>query len=232
MAKILCVAAHADDEILGCGATLARHVAQGDEVKVIFVADGVGARHTKTQSVHEELSSFLTDARQSAAKQALKCIGVEDYHWLGMPDNQLDSLPLLTIVQAMEPLISTFQPSWVYTHHGGDLNIDHRLTCQAVLTACRPLPGNCVTRILSFEVLSSTEWAPSRQEFFIPNVYCDCAQFWDKKLAALAAYANEIPAFPHARSLPAIAAQATARGASVGLEKAEAFCLLREIVHG
>ena len=131
---ILIVAAHADDEVLGCGGAMARHVAEGDEVHVIFMADGISARGAE----------FDRSVRERACVQAMELLGVRSHHALGMPDNRMDSLSLLEIVQPLEQRIHALRPHRVYTHHAGDLNIDHRLTHQAVMTACRPLPGASV----------------------------------------------------------------------------------------
>src|SRR5688572_25384900 len=140
------IAAHADDEILGCGGTLARHAAQGEKVHVLLLADGVSSRGGKRRA---EVA-----ARQAAARRAMKVIGAAAPEFGGFPDNRLDAVALLDIVQAIERFLRGVKPGIVYTHHGGDLNVDHRVTHGAVVTACRPLPGSRVEAIYTFEVPS------------------------------------------------------------------------------
>ena len=156
--SVLVVAAHADDEALGCGGTIARHATSGDQVHVVFVADGVTSR---LNTGAEELAR-----RQKATEQARDILGIQSTTFLGLPDNRLDSLTLLDIVQPLEAIVARLTPELVYTHHYGDLNVDHRQTHQAVMTACRPLPGTTVREILTFEVMSSTEWGGGWHPFF------------------------------------------------------------------
>ena len=220
--KILVVAAHPDDEVLGCGGTLARHAHQGDIVQCLFLADGVGARDALVNSV--------LDTRMEAAAKAAGILGCRVPQHLNLPDNRLDSLPLLVLVQAVEKHIAAFRPERIYTHHHGDLNVDHRLAHEAVLTACRPLAGRSVREIYTFETLSSTEWSGPRQDRnFLPNHFENIAKFVDIKLAALEAYEAEMAPFPHPRSEEAVRAQATLRGAQSGFLVAEAFVLVRSL---
>ncbi len=222
MAKtVLVVAAHPDDEVLGCGGTIARHVAEGDVVHLIFMADGVGSRNGELE---QEL-----DERQVAQERAMKILGVVSSRALGFPDNRMDSLSMLDIVQPLEKLIREIQPSTIYTHHHGDLNVDHRLTHQAVLTACRPLPGSTIREILAFEVMSSTEWAGPGQQAFAPNVFVDVSEHWSKKLKALQAYDLEMRPTPHSRSIEHMDVLARHRGACVGMDRAEGFVLIRQL---
>lgn len=216
---VLVVAAHADDEALGCGGTLAKHAAEGDEVHVVFMADGVGAR----DGAHEE----ALRARTEAMERALKALGVCDWHAIGLPDNQMDGLPLLQVVRPLEKIIAKLAPHTIYTHHHGDLNIDHRITHQAVMTACRPLPGSSCREIFSFEVMSSTEWAGPGQAAFEPNVFVDISAYWRCKHQALEAYALEMHPPPHSRSIAHLDALAQHRGACIGAKHAEAFMLIR-----
>lgn len=219
--SVLVVAAHADDEALGCGGTIARHAAQGDEVHVVFMTDGVGSR--RGADIEAEAAQ-----RNAARDRALAILGVRSMRAFAWPDNEMDQVPLLEIVKPLEARIAELRPRIVYTHHGGDLNVDHRITQQAVLTACRPLPGSPVAEIHAFEVLSSTEWSLPGQPF-VPQVFVDITATWAAKRAALEAYADEMRAAPHARSIAAAEAQATLRGHAVGVAKAEAFQLLRQL---
>lgn len=218
---VLVVAAHTDDEALGCGGTIARHVAEGDSVFAVFMADGVTSRAQANQS------DLLN--RNCAAENARKILGIRKNFYLGLPDNRLDSLPLIDVIQHLEPIIHELKPSIVYTHHHGDLNVDHRIAHQAVLTACRPMPGNNVRAIYAFEVMSSTEWATPVSEPFVPNHYVDISSQLGKKLDALRAYQLEIRAAPHSRSVEHLKYLAHHRGHTVGLMAAEAFVTVRTI---
>lgn len=219
--SILIVVAHADDEVLGCGGTIARHVAEGDSVHVIFMADGVSSRGS------EQSADLIR--RNQARDAALKILGVTEWHALDFPDNRMDSVPLLDVVQVLEHIVRKIQPERVYTHHHGDLNVDHRVTHQAVLTACRPLPGSSVREILAFEVMSSTEWTTPGLAPFIPHAFVDISDHLPKKLKALAAYELEMRPAPHSRSIGHIEALARHRGNSVGVEAAEGFEVVRVV---
>lgn len=218
---ILVVAAHADDEVLGCGGTMARHTAAGDRVHVVFVADGVTSR---VDAGDEELAR-----RQQATAQACTILGASSSTFLGLPDNRLDSIPLLDIVQPLEGICAKLAPEVVYTHHYGDLNVDHRVTHQAVMTACRPLPGAVVREILTFEVMSSTEWGSVGLAPFLPNLFVDIGAQLEIKMRALEAYALEMRAPPHSRSAEHMRCLAMHHGYSMGVDAAEAFMAVRII---
>jgi LmbE family N-acetylglucosaminyl deacetylase len=217
---IVVVAAHPDDEALGCGGAIARHVAAGETVHVIFMADGVGARGSDAHAAQE---------RDEARRRALTALGVSSSRSLGFPDNRMDSVALLDVVQPLESALRELGPTTLYTHHAGDLNVDHRITHQAVLTACRPLPGTTLRRIFAFEVMSSTEWAGYAAGGFTPNVFIDITAFWPAKECALDAYAAEMRPPPHSRSVANIKALAIHRGHCVGMQMAEAFALVRQL---
>ncbi len=151
--SVLVVAAHPDDELLGCGGTIARLTAQGRPVHVLILADGEGSR---ANSLPGALAS-----RQSAARQANAILGSTSLELLGLPDNRLDSLDLLDLVKLVEIRIERYRPTMVLTHHAGDLNIDHRIAHEATITACRPQPQHSVRELLFFEIPSSTEWRPT-----------------------------------------------------------------------
>lgn len=217
--KVLVVAAHPDDEALGCGGTIARHAAEGDDVHLLILADGVNARRRVG-------SSGLAE-RVSASSSAQNILGVSSAKFLSLPDNRLDSLPLIEVVQMVESVVLDLLPEIVYTHHCGDLNVDHRITHRAVMTACRPTPQCSVKQILTFEVMSSTEWNSQDGTGFTPNWFVDISDYMDKKMQALDAYAVEMRAVPHSRSMEHISTLAQHRGYSVGLQAAEAFVLIR-----
>ena len=226
--SVLVIAAHPDDEVLGCGATMARHVARGDSVHVMILAEGITGRNMKRSQPRE--SNALT-ALSKCAKNANKILGVTSLVLERYPDNRLDSIDRLDIIKTIENRIAKIKPRVVYTHHGGDLNIDHRRVHEAVITACRPLPGYQTKEILFFEIPSSTEWQiPSHGNAFIPNWFVDVSNTLTLKLRALNAYAPELRAYPHPRSLQAVEHLARWRGASIGVQAAEAFMLGRKLV--
>jgi len=137
---------------------------------------------------------------------------------------------LLDVAKALEKVIHEIQPNLIYTHHGGDLNVDHRIAFQAVMTACRPQPNFCVKKIISFEVNSSTEWSsPTLAPNFIPNYHVNISSFIDQKVKLLNCYESELRESPHSRSIDAIEALAKVRGAHIGVNYAEAFMLVREV---
>jgi LmbE family N-acetylglucosaminyl deacetylase len=212
--------AHPDDEVLGAGGTLARHAAEGDEVHVAFLTDGIGARGEDHDAAKR---------RAAAARQAAGLLGAREPRFLGFPDNRLDTVALLDVVKAVEAVVTDVRPHTIYTHHAGDLNIDHVICHRAVMTACRPLPGSSVRRIFAMEVVSSTEWAPEGTGAFIPTRFVDIAATRTAKRQALAAYAEEMRPFPHPRSQEGINALEQWRGAAAGLSCAEAFIVLRDI---
>jgi LmbE family N-acetylglucosaminyl deacetylase len=220
--NVLVVAAHADDEALGCGGTLAVHADRGDRIHVMFLTDGVGSRGAAQEAEAQR--------RRECSETAMACLGVRDATYLSLPDNQMDAVPLLDIVRQIEPVIAAARPDVVYTHHFGDLNVDHRLAHQAVMTALRPQPGAVTPAILCFEVPSSTEWqTPSVQSVFLPNWFQDIGRGFDRKVSALRCYADEMRPWPHSRSIEAVTHLARWRGASIGVEAAEAFVLARYI---
>ncbi len=219
--KVLVVAAHTDDEVLGCGGTIARHVAEGDAVYVVFMADGVSSRSGMNQD------NF--NRRMQAAENARVILGINENYFLGLPDNRMDSIPLLDIIQLLEPIIDRLQPNIVYTHHHGDLNVDHRITHQAVMTSCRPLPESSIRAIYAFEVMSSTEWATPTAEPFLPNYFVDISAHLSVKNDAINAYSMEMRKSPHSRSIQHLTSLASHRGQAVGFTAAEAFMSIRVI---
>jgi len=163
----------------------------------------------------------------AAAEQARQVLGIYKNYYLGLPDNRLDSLPLLDVIQPLERVISEVKPEIIYTHHYGDLNVDHQITHQAVMTACRPMPGSYLKEIYTFEVMSSTEWAASNESPFFPNYYVDIGNYLDVKLKALNMYIMEMREEPHSRSIKHIEYLARHRGSTVGVIAAEAFMAIR-----
>lgn len=221
----LVVAAHPDDEILGCGATMARLAAERTEVHILILGEGATSRAPRRDLAAPEAVNHLADSARAAAE----VVGASSVQFGGLPDNRFDEPNLLDIVHLIENVISAVNPSQVLTHHRGDLNIDHRRTHEAVLAATRPQPGSTVTEVLAFEVLSSTEWMFNPTSTFNPTVFIDVSDHFDKKLAALRSYQSEMRTFPHPRSDLAVSALATVRGSTVGVNRAEAFQLVRQV---
>lgn len=228
MNKVLVIAAHPDDEILGCGATIAKHILNGDQVKIVIAAEGLTSRLVTRDEV--DLGQELESLRK-VTRDANAILGVEDIEFLNLPDNRMDSIDLLDVVKRIELIISRLQPDIIYTHFPNDLNIDHRILSEAVLTATRPMPGKKVKEIYFFEIASSTEWNYSGQPSmgFFPNYYVEVAGTIDKKVQALEIYKGEMRSFPHSRSIENLKNISLVRGASIGERAAEAFVLARKI---
>lgn len=226
--SVAIVAAHPDDEVLGCGGTAARLAAEGCAVHVLLMADGEGARTGKAAAA---VTREKVAARGAAARRAGAILGCASVELLAFPDNRMDGVELLDVVQAVEQFVDRHRPALVLTHHSSDLNVDHRIVHEAVSVACRPQPGHCVRELLFFEVPSSTEWRPRDAAApFAPSWFVDISGTLGKKLDALNAYATELRASPHPRSLEAVRALAQWRGASAGFAAAEAFVLGRKLL--
>jgi LmbE family N-acetylglucosaminyl deacetylase len=224
--KILVIAAHPDDEVLGCGGTAARLVSEGHEVHFAILGEGVTSRHAQRADADEsQLIRLHRQARAAAAQ-----VGVKNLVLHKLPDNRLDTVALLDVVKIVEELVDRVKPEAIYTHHAGDLNVDHGVIHRAVLTATRPVAGQTVLEIYAFEVPSSTEWAFQRIEpAFHPNVFVDITRTLEKKIAAMECYESEARKFPHPRSPEALRAVATRWGSVVGCAAAEAFELVRSV---
>ena len=222
--KYLIIAAHPDDEVLGCGGSIAKWTNQGHEVKIIIIAEGLTSRsESRNLEIYKEK---LVDLHNTSF-QAANLLGAST-ELLSLPDNRLDSLDLLDIIKLVEKKINEYTPDIIVTHHIGDLNIDHRLIHESVLTACRPQPDHKVKRLMSFEVPSSTEWqSSSDSRHFVPNWFENIDSTILLKIKALEIYKSEMRDWPHARSIDGVRSLAMWRGASIGCEYAEAFMLVR-----
>lgn len=224
--RALVVAAHPDDEVLGCGGTIARLTEAGTEVTCLILGRGLAARFENVADVPAEaFASLKRDARVAA-----DILGCKDVRFADLPDNRFDTVAILDVVKRVEDVQRDVQAAIVFTHSPGDLNIDHAITARAVITACRPVPRHTVRRLLAFEVPSSTDWSPpALHRPFAPNVFVDVELTLVRKIAALEAYRNEVRPFPHPRSGPMLEALARVRGAQAGLAAAEGFELIREV---
>lgn len=223
--SVLILAAHPDDEVLGCGGTIAKLADEGATIHVAFLADGVFSRDEDQEMQRKGLL-----ARRTAAQKACDILGVKSVSFDSFPDNRMDTIALLDITKAVEEQIVMHCPEMVFTHHAGDVNIDHRRLHEAVVTACRPQLGHPVKSLLCFEVPSSTEWQlPGSAPVFAPNWFVDISGTLDRKLSALGAYADELRDWPHPRSRQGVGHLAHWRGATVGVDAAEAFMLGRQL---
>ncbi len=215
--SILVIAAHPDDEILGCGGSIIK-LKKDFNINILFMTDGVSARKADIKKIYE---------RRNVCKKLHKKLGFNSPIFLDFPDNQMDSVPLLKIVKKIEQVIKKIKPITVFTHYSECLNIDHQITCKATLTACRPLKSSSVKKILSFEILSSTEWSKFKKKGFEPNYFIDISKQIKQKISSMKHYKMELRKYPHSRSIKAIEALARFRGVSCGVKFAEAFYLNR-----
>ncbi len=225
--RVLVVASHPDDEVLGCGGTIAKHIIDRDKVFVVILGEGITSRDEERDA--EKRKREMETLRKQIHK-AGKILNVSDIYTYDYPDNRFDTVALLDIIKTIEKVKEEVKPDIIYTHHYGDLNIDHRITFDAVMTAARPVQGESVKEIYSFEIPSSTEWYfSSPKNCFMPNVFIDISETIEKKLQALKEYKSEVRQFPHPRSPEAVESIAKRRGSNSGLKYAEAFCLVRSI---
>lgn len=219
---ILVVAAHPDDEILGCGGTIARLVNEGNVVYTLILGEGITSRD-ETRDRGKRKSKILD--LQKTAEKANSKLGVKKVYFGDFPDNRFDSCALLDIVKKVEQIKHKVKPDIIFTHYAEDCNIDHRVTYEAVITATRPMQGETVKEVYSFEVLSSTEWRfPLR---YSPNVFFDVTETIGQKIKALDEYKAEMREYPHPRSTKAVKKNAETWGFKLGLKCAEAFVCIR-----
>lgn len=229
---LMVIAAHPDDEVLGCGATVHKLVNQGWRATLIIMSAGVAGRHTKNSTITPEIQQ----AQVTLAKQMQQAATVIGYHTIDtfdFPDNRMDIVSKMDLAQAIRPVIEREKPNLIFTHHPGDYNWDHTATFEAVLMAarCNP-PEFSPLEIRTFEILSATErsWQNGAR-IFMPNLYVDIARNIDMKKLAMQYYASEYRPYPHPRSIEAIEYLARRRGNEVGLAYAEAFHIIRKIEH-
>lgn len=220
--SVLIIAAHPDDETIGCGGTILKHISNGDTVNIITLTDGVSSRDSLSPSDEKE--------RNIAANNAIKLLGA---NWVGcgsFPDNNMDSIPILQIIKFIESYKKEYYPNIIYTHSPNDLNVDHGIAAMATLTAFRPEPTEKYDEIRFFEVASSSDFSVKQlNNKFEPNLFININNFLEKKIKALECYDEEIRDYPHSRSYKKIEALAEYRGAQSGMNFAEAFEVVRRI---
>jgi LmbE family N-acetylglucosaminyl deacetylase len=218
--SVLVVAAHPDDEVLGCGGTIARLAREGQVVNLVILGEGITSRHDQRESADPTAIQEL----YRCSRRVADLLSVKELSFHGLPDNRFDTVPLLDVIKLVEEAIRRWQPTVIYTHHGGDLNIDHQVVNRAVLTAARPMEGQSVREVYMFEVASSTEWAFQQlAPVFKPNAFVNIESTLQLKLDGMQLYESEARKFPHPRSPEALTAIARRRGSTVGCQAAEAF---------
>jgi len=222
--NVLAVVAHPDDELLGCGATLRRLANEGHEVYTAVLSSVAEARHARP----DHLAHVAADAE--------RIVGIRDSMKFEFPNIKMNAVPHLEVVKAVEQAIERFRPTWVFAHHPGDLNSDHRVCYEATMAAVRlplrmsrGLEPTLIRRVYLFEVPSSTDWSSPVDPPFRPNSFFDASPTMDDKMAALDAFEGALKPHPHSRSRENVRNLAQMRGAQVGLELAEAFCLVHDL---
>ena len=224
--NVLVVAAHPDDEVLGCWGTMARLVQEGREVYIAILGEGATSRYQERDKADQSKVETLLDNSQQVADM----IGAKQVLNYGLPDNRFDTLSLLDVVKIVEKLIVEIEPAVIYTHHPSDLNIDHGVVFRATLTATRPVSGCPVRDLFAFEIPSSTEWSfNTYQPEFRPNVFVDITDTMEMKVKSMQTYKSESRHFPHPRSPEALLAIASHWGSVVGVKHAEPFELIRSL---
>jgi LmbE family N-acetylglucosaminyl deacetylase len=218
--KIVILAAHPDDEVLGVGGTLAYMAKKGGTIVPVIFCENSTVRY----------DTSMINILEDAAINCTKTLGLQQPIFLQYPDQKLDTFSILEISQKIEEIIQTHQPSTIFTHHNGDINRDHRVVFEATMVATRPFPGQRVKQVLLYETVSSTEWGhPSITPSFEPNIFINISETLETKIKAFSYYESEVKPFPHPRSFDAIKVRAKDWGARVGLPAAEAFQLVRSI---
>lgn len=211
--KVLVIAAHPDDELLGCGGTVALHSKKGDSVRSMIVCEGESLRNVVQQ-----------DSNESHSDKAAKVLGVEKVYSIGLPDQKLDTMTLVEIITPIEKIVEEFQPNIIYCQYGGDINRDHELLFKALMVAVRPTV-ECIEAVYAFDTASSTEWAFPRS--FIPDTWVDISSVLETKLKAMRCYKSELREYPHPRSIKGLKYKAHAWGNHACMEAAEVFMTVR-----
>jgi LmbE family N-acetylglucosaminyl deacetylase len=220
--KVLVIVAHPDDEVLGCGGTIAKHSLEGDDVDLVVVCESVSARY----------GIGKLKVMEKSAKKSSKILGIKNVYFLNFPNIKSNTIPIRKLTEKLDTFLKEKKPNIVYVHHGGDMNIDHRVVFNATMLALRSFrERHHIKEVLCFETPSSTEWAPSYLEYhFMPNVFIDISQTIDKKMKAMQAYKSEIRDYPHPRSLEVLRLKAKIWGIKTAVREVEAFELVREIL--
>ena len=226
MNRILVIAAHPDDEVLGMGGTIAKLTAEGKEVNLLIVTDGSSSQYRDVDNLAEIIA-----AKKLETKRCADVLGIKDIFYGGLPDMKLDATPHIEINQAIEQVIDKVQPHTVFTHFWGDVNSDHQNVFKSTLVAVRPVVGQSVRELYCYRVPSSTEWTPNKDDtMFMPNVFVDITEWAERKYEAFSKYVTELRDYPHPRSIQHLREIDKVAGLRVGVLTAEEFVLLRQLV--
>ena len=222
--KILVIAPHADDEVLGCGGSIKKHSNQGDEVYLCIV----------TKAYTPDWNQEFIDNRAKEIARASEILGIKETFFLNFPTVKLDTVPQKDINDALTRLIEKIKPEILYIPHRSDLNRDHQIVFGSALVAARTKPGSSIKKVYSYETLSVTECGNPKidklDDVFLPNVYVDISDTISDKLRAMECYMSEVKKFPHPRSLKGIIVLSEKRGMEAGFENAEAFMIVKELI--
>ena len=225
MKRVLVIAAHPDDEVLGCGGAVAKMSNLGVECHLLIVTDGSSAQYRDSDHLHE-----IIEAKKKETKGCADILGFKSIHYGKLPDMKLDSTPHIRINQVIENVIDEVQPDTVFTHFWGDVNRDHQEVYKSTLVAVRPVMGQVVKELYCYRVPSSTEWTPNKADtMFMPNYFVDIENFAEQKYKAFACYSTELREYPHPRSVQYLREADKTAGLRVGLYCAEEFMLLRKL---
>lgn len=225
MKKVLVIAAHPDDEVMGLGGTIAKLSAQGVECHLLIVTDGSSSQYRGSDHLGE-----IIEAKKIETKNCADTLGFRSIHYGGLPDMKLDTTPHIVINQVIEKVINKVQPDTVFTHFWGDVNRDHQEVYKSTLVAVRPVMGQVVKELYCYRVPSSTEWTPNKADtMFMPNYFVNIEKYAEQKYKAFACYSTELREYPHPRSVQYLRETDKAVGIRIGQLAAEEFVLLRKL---
>lgn len=225
MKKVLIIAAHPDDEVLGMGGTIAKLTKEGNEVYVLIVTDGSSSQYKDCNNLSEIIAN-----KKYETQNCSKILGVREVLYGNLPDMKLDTIPHIEINKVIENVINKIHPEIVYTHFWGDVNMDHQCVYKSTLVAVRPVMGQVVKELYCYRVPSSTEWTPCKADtMYMPNVFVDIEKESEIKYEAFSKYTTELREYPHPRSIRYLRESDKTVGLRVGLFCAEEFVLLRKV---
>lgn len=225
MNRVLVIAAHPDDEVLGMGGTIAKLVSEGGTVHLLIVTDGSTSQYRCDANLKK-----IIEKKKLETKNCADILGISSVNYGGLPDMKLDAIPHIEVNQVIEHFIDTIQPDTVFTHFWGDVNADHQNVYKSTLVAVRPVMGQVVRRLFCYKVPSSTEWTPNKPDtIFTPNIFIDIEKYAEQKYLAFSQYLTEVRDYPHPRSVQYLRETDIANGLQVGIKCAEQFMLLRQI---
>ncbi|MBZ9629089.1 PIG-L family deacetylase [Psychroflexus sp. CAK1W] len=222
MNKVLVLAPHADDEVLGCGATISKHIEQGDEVKIVIATNA-------SKGAPQLFTDSDIDFVRKEALQAHNALGIKETIFMEFPAPSLNAFPEYKISLELSKVFYNFRPTHLYLPHPGDIHQDHKAIYRAGLVAARPQGKYKINNIYCYETLSETEWTPYQERPFVPNHFVDVSDVFKNKIESMKCFTSQLKEFPHSRSLEALEALAKYRGSTIGVSRAEAFCVERQI---